>query len=96
MSVSFFIGADLTHNNLSPKMKPSIAALVGSLDRTLLKYAPAVGVQPLLEPSDEDSRPRSQEVICSPSNNHRLLVTDFFFYNALVVNRSPSSFSAVC
>jgi hypothetical protein len=58
-----YLGADLTHNNLSPKMKPSIAALVGSLDRTLLKYAPAVGVQPLLEPSDEDGRPRSQEVI---------------------------------
>ncbi|KAA1124109.1 hypothetical protein PGTUg99_028001 [Puccinia graminis f. sp. tritici] len=57
------VGADLTHNNLSPKMKPSIAALVGSLDRTLLKYAPAVGVQPLLEPSDEDGRPRSQEPI---------------------------------
>jgi len=57
------VGADLTHNNLSPKMKPSIAALVGSLDRTLLKYAPAIGVQPLLEPSDEDSRPRSQEPI---------------------------------
>ncbi|KNZ50220.1 hypothetical protein VP01_453g12 [Puccinia sorghi] len=60
---TMIVGADLTHNNLSPKMKPSIAALVGSLDRTLLKYAPAVGVQPLLEPSDEDSRPRSQEPI---------------------------------
>ncbi|POW14391.1 hypothetical protein PSHT_07411 [Puccinia striiformis] len=55
--------ADLTHNNLALKMKPSIAALVGSLDRTMLKYAPAVGVQPLLEPSDEDGRPRSQEPI---------------------------------
>ncbi|OAV97009.1 hypothetical protein PTTG_11651 [Puccinia triticina 1-1 BBBD Race 1] len=60
---TMIVGADLTHNNLSLKMKPSIAALVGSLDRTLLKFAPAVGVQPLLEPSDEDGRPRSQEPI---------------------------------
>ncbi|KAI9615678.1 hypothetical protein KEM48_005555 [Puccinia striiformis f. sp. tritici PST-130] len=60
---TMIVGADLTHNNLALKMKPSIAALVGSLDRTMLKYAPAVGVQPLLEPSDEDGRPRSQEPI---------------------------------
>ncbi|PLW47399.1 hypothetical protein PCANC_05834 [Puccinia coronata f. sp. avenae] len=60
---TMIVGADLTHNNLSAKMKPSIAALVGSLDWTMLKYAPAVGVQPLLEPSDEDGRPRSQEPI---------------------------------
>ncbi|POW18526.1 hypothetical protein PSHT_05727 [Puccinia striiformis] len=46
-----------------PQNEASIAALVGSLDRTMLKYAPAVGVQPLLEPSDEDGRPRSQEPI---------------------------------
>ncbi|PLW40649.1 hypothetical protein PCASD_08328 [Puccinia coronata f. sp. avenae] len=57
------VGAYLTHNNLSAKMKPSIAAFVGSLDWTMLKYTPAVGVQPLLEPSDEDGRPQSQEPI---------------------------------
>ncbi|PLW06591.1 hypothetical protein PCANC_22801 [Puccinia coronata f. sp. avenae] len=60
---TMIVGAYLTHNNLSAKMKPSIAAFVGSLDWTMLKYTPAVGVQPLLEPSDEDGRPQSQEPI---------------------------------
>lgn len=60
---TMIVGADLTHNNLSSKMKPSIAALVGSLDRTMLKFAPAISAQPLLEPADPDGRPRSQEPI---------------------------------
>ncbi|KAI8442863.1 ribonuclease H-like domain-containing protein [Phakopsora pachyrhizi] len=62
---TMFIGADLTHNNLGSKMKPSIAALVGSMDPSLLKYSATVAAQPLLEPSDENGRPRSQEPIQS-------------------------------
>ncbi|MBW0462350.1 hypothetical protein O181_002065 [Austropuccinia psidii MF-1] len=57
------VGVDLTHNNVSFKMKPSIVGMVGSLDHTLLRYTAAAGVQPLLEPSEPEGRPRCQEPI---------------------------------
>ncbi|KAH9806843.1 ribonuclease H-like domain-containing protein [Melampsora americana] len=56
-------GVDLSHQNLGSGLKPSVVGMVGTMDQNLCRYSGVVGVQPLLEPANERSRPRSQEPI---------------------------------
>ncbi|KAG0145761.1 hypothetical protein CROQUDRAFT_133553 [Cronartium quercuum f. sp. fusiforme G11] len=71
---TMFVGADLSHQNFGPVLKPSIAALVGSMDVHLCKYSGVVAVQPLLEPANEESRPRSQEPIQNFGKHLKILL----------------------
>ncbi|EGG04902.1 uncharacterized protein MELLADRAFT_88455 [Melampsora larici-populina 98AG31] len=60
---AMLVGVDLSHQNLGSVLKPSVVGMVGTMDSNLCRYSGIVGIQPLLEPANEQSRPRSQEPI---------------------------------
>lgn len=60
---TMIVGVDLSHQNLGSVLKPSVVGMVATMDSTLCRYSGVVGIQPLLEPANENSRPRSQEPI---------------------------------